>query len=42
MVDSVVGDVGLCHEVNPAVGTAALEEVAPSDAGLIIICLLEG
>ena len=37
----VEGHVCLCHEVTPTIGYTALEEVSPSDSGLIVVGLLE-
>ena len=42
MITSVVGDIGICQELTPAVGNAALEEVSPPGYDLLVECLLEG
>ena len=39
-VSLVVGHICLCHEVAPTIGYTALEEVTPSDSGLIVVGLL--
>ena len=41
MIDTVAGDVGVCHNVTLGVSDLALEKVAPSDAGMIVVFLLE-
>ena len=42
MIDTVAGDVGLCHEVTPAGSNAALEKVDLSNTDMIVICFLGG
>ena len=37
----VEGHVRLCHKVAPTIGYTALEEVSPSDSGLIVVGLLK-
>ena len=37
----VEGHFFLCHEVAPTIGYTALEEVSPSDSGMIIVGLLK-
>jgi hypothetical protein len=41
IIDTVAGDVGVCHDVTLGISDVALEKVAPSDAGLIVVFLLE-